>query len=68
MLVSYLSLQRSLLFLFCYVKEGTEGDKGVNDSCLSCACCKIVVVLVLYCERGERRREREREKERDGRK
>ena len=28
---------------------------------------KIVVVLVLYCERGERRKEREREKERNGR-
>ena len=28
---------------------------------------KIIAVLVLYCERGERRREREREKEKDGR-
>ena len=28
---------------------------------------KIIVVLVLYCERGDRRREREREKERNGR-
>ena len=29
-----------VLDLFCYVKEETEGDKGVNNSCILCACCK----------------------------